>query len=129
MFTATLIIIAKIRSNPSSYQQMAVKKDVVCVYIYIYMCVCIYICVCVCVCVYTYIFICVYIHIYMCVYICVYIYNRGTIYNIISFYGWILLSHKKRMKSCHLQKHEWTYKILFVSISLILFLYWMADVH
>ena len=79
MFTATLIIIAKIRSNPSSYQQMTVKKDVVCVYIYIYMCVCVYV----------YIHIYVYIYIYTCVYIYiyVYIYNRGTIYNIISFYG------------------------------------------
>ena len=36
MITATLIIIAKIRSNPSSHQQMTVKKEVVCVYIYIY---------------------------------------------------------------------------------------------
>ena len=25
---------------------------------------------------------------------------------------WILLSHKKRMKFCHLQQHEWTWRIL-----------------
>ena len=94
------------------------KEDVVCVYVcvYIYMYIYvfiyiytyIYVCIYVCTHVHTYTCIYMYVYIYVHIYVCIYIYTHTHTYTV----EWVLLSHLKRMKFCHMQQHGWTWRVL-----------------